>query len=66
LIAQTAVAEQCPAESLARDDIVAGLNSVPHCNAAMTVFQACQMGSTADIQSAPSSRQNAKPRFCRD
>jgi hypothetical protein len=45
-----AVAEECPAGSLAMDDIIAALNASLGCNASMKVFQACQMGSTADVQ----------------
>ena len=45
-----AAADDCPAKSMDMDAITAALNDASGCDAAMKTFEACQMGSTADIQ----------------
>ena len=45
-----AMAEDCPVTSMDMDAIVAALNAAPDCDASMKLFEACQFGSTADIQ----------------
>ena len=50
LTAAPAAADDCPAKSIAMDDIMAALSDMAGCDASMKVFQACQMGSAADVQ----------------
>jgi len=45
-----AVAADCPAKSTQMDDIVAAINAAPGCDAAMTVFGACEFGASGDVQ----------------
>lgn len=45
-----AVAEECPAESSYWEDVVAALNAAKGCDAAMKVFEACQLGASGDTQ----------------
>jgi hypothetical protein len=45
-----AAAEDCPVKPFEMDAIVAAANAASGCDAAMKVFEACQMGSTADVQ----------------
>jgi len=40
----------CPAKSTQMDDIVAAINAAPGCDAAMTVFGACEFGASGDVQ----------------
>jgi len=48
-----AVAADCPAKSTQMDDIVAAINAAPGCDAAMTVFGACEFGASGDVQLGP-------------
>jgi hypothetical protein len=45
-----AAAEDCPVKSFEMAGIIATVNAASSCDASMKVFEACQMGSTADIQ----------------
>ena len=45
-----AAAEDCPVKSPEMDGIIAAVNAASGCDASMKVFEACQMGSTADVQ----------------
>jgi hypothetical protein len=45
-----AVAEDCPVKPFEMDGIIAAVNAASGCDASMKVFEACQMGSTADVQ----------------
>jgi hypothetical protein len=44
-----AFAEDCPAKSTSMDHIVAALNGVSGCDAAMKVFEACEYGASGDV-----------------
>jgi hypothetical protein len=46
----SARAEDCPAESTMIDDVIAALNEAPNCERAMKVFEACEYGTSGDIQ----------------
>src|ERR1700742_2599932 len=48
--ASPAAGDDCPAKSADMDGITATLNAAAGCDAAMKVLEACQMGSTADVQ----------------
>jgi hypothetical protein len=48
--ADPALAEDCPVKSPDTDAIIAALNAAPDCDTSMKLFEACQFGSTADIQ----------------
>jgi hypothetical protein len=48
--AAPAMAADCPAKSTQMDDIVAAINTAPGCDAAMTVFGACEFGASGDVQ----------------
>lgn len=50
LVAQSAQAGDCPAKSFAMDDIIAVLNEAPGCDRAMKIFEACEYGTSGDIQ----------------
>jgi hypothetical protein len=43
-------AEDCPAESNQMDDIIAALQKAPSCDRAMKIFEACEFGTSGDIQ----------------
>jgi hypothetical protein len=43
-------AADCPVKSFEMDGIIAAVNAASGCDASMKVFEACQMGSTADVQ----------------
>jgi hypothetical protein len=43
-------AEECPAKSAAMDDIIASISDSPSCERAMKTFDACQFGSSGDVQ----------------
>ena len=43
-------AEDCPVKPFEMDGIIAAVNAASGCGASMKVFEACQMGSTADVQ----------------
>ncbi len=45
-----AAAEDCPVKSIEMDEIIAALNAATDCDASMKLFEACQFGSTADVQ----------------
>jgi hypothetical protein len=45
-----AVAEDCPAKSTQMDDIIAAINAAPGCDRAMTIFEACEFGTSGDVQ----------------
>ena len=45
-----AAAEDCPVKPFEMDGIIAAVNAASGCGASMKVFEACQMGSTADVQ----------------
>jgi hypothetical protein len=45
-----AAAGDCPVKPFEMDGIIAAVNAVSGCDASMKVFEACQMGSTADVQ----------------
>jgi hypothetical protein len=45
-----AVAEDCPVKPIDMDGIISAANAASGCDASMKLFEACQMGSTADIQ----------------
>jgi hypothetical protein len=45
-----AVAEDCPVKPFEMDGIIAAVSAASGCDASMKVFEACQMGSTADVQ----------------
>jgi hypothetical protein len=45
-----AAAEDCPVKPFEMDGIITAVNAASSCDASMKVFEACQMGSTADIQ----------------
>jgi hypothetical protein len=46
----SALAEDCPVKPIDMDAIIAALNAAPDCKTSMKLFEACQFGSTADIQ----------------
>jgi hypothetical protein len=48
--AAPAMAVDCPAKSTQIDDIVAAINAAAGCDAAMTVFGACEFGASGDVQ----------------
>jgi hypothetical protein len=50
VLAASARAEDCPAESTQMGDIIAALNAARSCDAAMKVFQACEYGASGDVQ----------------
>jgi len=43
-------AADCPAASTMSDDVVAALNAAKGCDAAMKVFEACQLGAGGDTE----------------
>ena len=45
-----ALAEDCPVKSIDMDEIIAALNAASGCDTSMKLFEACQFGSTADVQ----------------
>ena len=45
-----AAPEECPAKSMAMDDIIAVLNEAPSCDRAMKLFEACEYGASGDTQ----------------
>jgi hypothetical protein len=45
-----AVAEECPAKSTQMDDIVDAINAAPGCDRAMKIFEACEFGTSRDVQ----------------
>jgi hypothetical protein len=45
-----AAAEDCPVKPFDMDGVIAAVNAASGCGASMKVFEACQMGSTADVQ----------------
>jgi hypothetical protein len=49
-LAASAHAEDCPAKSTQMDDIIAALNKAPSCDRAMKVFEACEFGTSGDVQ----------------
>jgi hypothetical protein len=50
LAAQSAQAGDCPAKTTMMDDIIAVLNAAPSCDRAMKVFEACEYGTSGDVQ----------------
>jgi translation elongation factor EF-Ts len=50
LSACAARAADCPAKSTQMDDIIAALKAQTTCDAAITVFQACESGASGDVQ----------------
>jgi len=42
--------EECPAKSSLMDDIMVALNEAPSCERAMKVFEACEYGTSGDVQ----------------
>jgi hypothetical protein len=48
--AAQAATEECPAKSTLIDDIIAVLNESPSCDRAMRVFEACEYGTSGDVQ----------------
>jgi hypothetical protein len=42
--------EDCPAKSHMMDDVIASLNEAAGCDRAMKVFEACEFGTSGDIQ----------------
>jgi hypothetical protein len=44
------MAADCPAKSTQMDDIVGAINAASGCDAAMTVFGACEFGASGDVQ----------------
>jgi hypothetical protein len=48
--AAQAATEKCPAKSTLMDDIIAVLNESPSCDRAMRVFEACEYGTSGDVQ----------------
>ena len=42
--------EACPAKSTMMDDVIAALNEAPSCDRARKVFEACEYGTSGDIQ----------------
>jgi hypothetical protein len=50
LIAVVARAEDCSAKTTMMDDVIVALNAVPSCESAMKVFEACEFGTSGDIQ----------------
>jgi hypothetical protein len=49
-VAQSAPQEECPAKTTMMDDIIAVLNAAPSCDRAMKVFEACEYGTSGDVQ----------------
>jgi hypothetical protein len=45
-----AAAEDCPVKPAEMDGIIAAVKAASSCDASMKVLEACQMGSTADVQ----------------
>ena len=43
-------AEDCPAKSNQMDDIIVALNAAPSCDRAMKIFEACEFGTSGDVQ----------------
>jgi len=41
---------ECPAKSTQMDDIIASLQTAKGCDAAIKVFEACQFGTSGDVQ----------------
>jgi hypothetical protein len=50
LNAPPAFAEDCPAKSTQMEDVIDALNAAAGCDAAMKVFQACEYGTSGDVQ----------------
>jgi hypothetical protein len=50
LTVASARAEDCPAKSTQMDDIIVVLNEAPSCDRAMKVFEACEYGTSGDVQ----------------
>jgi hypothetical protein len=48
--AAPARAEDCPAKSTQMEDILAALNAAPSCDRAMKIFEACEYGTSGDVQ----------------
>jgi hypothetical protein len=48
--AAPAAAADCPVKPLEMDGIIAAVNAASNCDASMKIFEACQFGSTADVQ----------------
>jgi hypothetical protein len=48
--AAPAIAEDCPAKSTQMDDIIDAINAAPGCDRAMKIFQACEFGTSGDVQ----------------
>jgi hypothetical protein len=47
---QAAQREECPAKSSMMDDVMIALNVAPSCERAMKVFEACEYGTSGDVQ----------------
>jgi hypothetical protein len=50
LVAHPAQAGNCPAKSTMMDDILAVLKEAPSCERARKVFEACEYGTSGDVQ----------------
>jgi hypothetical protein len=48
--AAPAMAADCPAKSTQMDDIIDAINAAPGCDRAMTIFEACEFGTSGDVQ----------------
>jgi hypothetical protein len=44
------MAEDCPAKSTQMDDITEALNAAAGCDRAMKIFEACEFGTSGDVQ----------------
>jgi hypothetical protein len=47
---QSAQREECQAKSTMMDDVIVALNEAPGCDRAMKVFEACEYGTSGDVQ----------------
>jgi hypothetical protein len=45
-----AAAADCPVKPAEMDGIIAAVKAAPSCDTSMKIFEACQFGSTADVQ----------------
>jgi hypothetical protein len=48
--AQSMQREDCPAKTTMMDDVIVALNAAPSCDRAMKVFEACEYGTSGDVQ----------------
>lgn len=58
-----AAAEDCPVKPAEMDGIIAAVTAASSCDASMKIFEACQFGSTADVQFGDAVEKKCEPVF---